>query len=355
MRRKWLLIILIIILVLVITFYEYYKPKNEIKGENTPETRIVSENLEVPWSIGFLPNGEMLVTERIGNLLRIGESNKIIKVEGVQQVGEGGLLGLAIHPNFTNNNFIYIYFTSYVNGDISNNVERYKLNLELNILEDKNIILSGIPGSAVHNGGRIKFGPDGYLYITTGDASEADLAQNTSSLAGKILRMDENGNVPGDNPFENEIYSYGHRNVQGITWDDEGRLWATEHGRSGLLSGYDELNLIEKGKNYGWPIIEGEEKNERMESPVIHSGASLTWAPADAIFFEGSIYYTGLRGETIYEYNINEGTIKEYFKYEFGRLRAISLNNNSIYFSTSNTDGRGSKNLGDDKIIVWSF
>lgn len=313
------------------------------------EDEIIVTDLDIPWEVAFLPDGDMLITERPGRLLRIGEEKTTITVDGVRHIGEGGLLGAAVHPDFENNNWIYLYLTSEVNGEITNRVERYQL-ID-NQLTDRMLIIEGIQGSAIHDGGRIKFGPDGYLYITTGDAGNEDLAQDRDSLNGKILRLNDDGSIPEDNPFETPVWSWGHRNPQGLTWDDQGRLWATEHGRSGIRSGYDELNLIEKGQNYGWPIIQGPEENENMISPVVQSGANTTWAPAGAEYYQGSIYFAGLRGATLYEYQIDEGRLVEHLQNQYGRLRAVSLKDNYLYVSTSNTDGRGNPISEDDRII----
>jgi len=321
--------------------------------DDGPDIEIVAENLEIPWEVAFLPNGELLVTERPGRLLKIGKDRKVYEISGVRHVGEGGLLGLALHPDFENNQFLYLYLTSTKAGQIVNRVERYRL--ENDSLTNREVILEGIAGAPNHDGGRIEFGPDGYLYITTGDAERSSLSQDTSSLNGKILRVDGDGSIPSSNPFGNPVYSYGHRNVQGITWDEKGRLWATEHGRSGILSGLDELNLIEKGKNYGWPDIQGDETKEGMVLPVIHSGASETWAPAGAEFINGSIFFVGLRGSTLYQAiieNENVTTLVKHFEDEYGRLRVVRLGPDGyLYITTSNQDGRGPPRQGDDKII----
>jgi glucose/arabinose dehydrogenase len=322
--------------------------------ETESQIAIIAENLEIPWEIAFLPDGKMLVTERPGNLLKIDKEKQIIqKIEGVEHIGEGGLLGLAIHPNFEENGWIYLYLTFRTQDGIKNRVERYRL--EDDKLFDKKIILEGITGASFHDGGRIEFGPDGYLYITTGDAGNKNLAQDTSSLNGKILRIKDDGSVPDDNPFSNAVFSYGHRNPQGLAWDEKGRLWATEHGPSGLESGFDEVNLIEKEKNYGWPEIRGDEIKEGMVSPVIHSGADDTWAPAGMAYWNGSLFFAGLRGESLYEAKINDDdtlTLIAHFRKEFGRLRAVVLgSDNYLYITTSNTDGRGTLKEGDDKII----
>lgn len=317
------------------------------------EPQVVATRLSIPWDIAFLPDGDMLVTERPGMLVRIGDGRRY-PVEGVRHIGEGGLLGIALHPDFGANRWVYLYFTANIDGGVTNRIERYRY--ENDRLSEKTVILSGIPGAVYHDGGRMAFGPDGYLYVTTGDASVASNAQNTSSLAGNILRIADDGSIPADNPFGNAVYSYGHRNPQGLTWDDEGRLWSTEHGRSGIRSGYDELNLIEKGANYGWPVIQGDETREGMRSPVLHSGASDTWAPASAQYYNGSIFFGGLKGEALYEAVLaDDGSVselKEHFRNTYGRIRTVTLGpDGMLYLTTSNTDGRGKAREGDDRII----
>ncbi|MBI2405115.1 PQQ-dependent sugar dehydrogenase [Candidatus Gottesmanbacteria bacterium] len=328
--------------------------------ESTPSARaekedieIIAQNLKVPWEIAFLPDKTMLVTERTGNLLRVDRETHIIQtIEGVKATGEGGLLGLAVHPTFGSNHVIYLYLTSQENGKLVNRVERYVL--LNNRLSDRMVIFSGIAGSSLHDGGRIAFGPDGFLYITTGDATNEKFAQDKQSLNGKILRIKDDGSIPSDNPFGSAVYSYGHRNAQGLVWDTQGRLWATEHGPSGLQSGFDEVNLIEKGKNYGWPVVKGDQTALGMVSPVIQSGASDTWAPAGVAFWDGSLFFGGLRGEALYEAKITgeKLTLSSHFKGRFGRIRAVGLGPDGfLYLSTSNTDGRGTVQSGDDKII----
>jgi glucose/arabinose dehydrogenase len=324
-----------------------------ISAEN-PE--IVAQDLSIPWEIVFLPDKSLLVTERPGQLLHIsGNTHTPIQVSGVQHRGEGGLLGLALHPRYPENHFIYLYLTTQQDGGLTNRVERYVFDEKTNSLSQKKIILENIPGAANHDGGRIAFGPDKLLYITTGDAQQEQQAQDTNSLAGKILRLTDEGTVPADNPFNNPVYSYGHRNPQGLAWDSQGRLWSTEHGPSGAGSGFDEVNLIEKGANYGWPTIQGEQQRPGMRSPVVQSGADDTWAPAGMTIIGDRLYFTGLRGEAIYEATINDAALTNlttHNKGEFGRLRVIQLGpDNAIYLATSNTDGRGSVNPGDDKIV----
>jgi aldose sugar dehydrogenase len=334
------------------------------EGDGVSETaaiEVVAENLQIPWEIAFLPSSEMLITERVGSLVKIGDdpstsseqSREKIVIQGVEHRGEGGLLGMALHPNFEQNSWIYLYLTTKTDGVLTNRVERYKFSA--NALSERTVIIESIPGASNHDGGRIKFGPDELLYITTGDAGNADSAQNLDTLSGKVLRLRDDGSVPSDNPFGTAVYSYGHRNPQGLAWDDSEELWVTEHGRSGISSGLDELNHITKGANYGWPDSQGNTVLSGTVGPARHSGPNITWAPAGAVNWGGSIFFTGLRGESLYEAQIKNGGVlsfKTHFYRKFGRLRAIVLGpDEMLYISTSNTDGRGDIQKGDDKII----
>lgn len=317
---------------------------------------VIAHNLTIPWSLAFLPTGDLLVTERPGTLLRISNDDHIsYPIHGVHHRGEGGLLGVTLHPHFARTSWIYLYLTTNEDGNTTNRVERY--HLDGHQLTERTVILDDIPGSVYHDGGRLAFGPDGFLYITTGDAGNEQAAQDTTSLAGNILRINDDGSIPADNPFGNAVYSYGHRNPQGLTWDNQGRLWSTEHGRSGVLSGYDELNRIEKGKNYGWPVIQGSETRTGMETPILHSGASDTWAPASAQHLNGSIFFGGLKGEALYEAILSSNTetppqLKTHFKNTYGRIRDVVLGpDGALYLSTSNRDGRGKPSAEDDRII----
>ena len=254
-----------------------------------------------------------------------------------------------MHPDFEQNRWLYLYLTTREGDGLINRVERYEFSD--NALTNRQVILDNIPGARFHDGGRIAFGPDGFLYITTGDALEVDLAQQTDSLAGKILRISDTGAVPADNPFGNEVWSYGHRNPQGLAWDSNEQLWATEHG----ASAQDELNRIDAGNNYGWPVIEGDQTRSGMESPVVHSGTDETWAPAGMAYYDDSLFFAGLRGESLYEAQIQaDGSVEliVHLRSEFGRLRAVSLGPDGfLYITTSNTDDRGTVQPNDDKII----
>jgi len=363
MIKKFILIFLFLTLAGVI-YYFYISSQNvnlsigslpaiekEIVKTSEDNISVYISNLKVPWEIAFLPDKRMLVTERDGNLLLI-EDKKItqtFKITEVTQQGEGGLLGIAIHPKFSENNYFYLYLTSNENSKKVNKVVRYTL--KNNQIEFSKVILNDIRANIYHNAGKIEFGPDELLYITAGDALDEPAAQDVNQLAGKILRVTDEGIIPTDNPFNNYTYSYGHRNPQGLTWDDEGNLWSTEHGQSGLSSGLDELNNIVVGGNYGWPNFRGNQTSQNFISPVIHSGTE-TWAPGDTEFFEGKIYFTGLRGEALYSYEIKTNKFNKFLFKEFGRLRAITLGPDKFFYvSTSNKDGRGAPRENDDKII----
>lgn len=320
---------------------------------NVSQTEVIAENLDTPWGIVFLPDNSILVTERVGRVRLVDnkgnlQQEPVATLSQVKEIGEGGLLGIALHPDFSKNAKVFLYYTYSSSG--GNTLNRVVSMVYDGSLKDEQIIVDRIPGASNHNGGRIKFGPDGFLYITTGDAENPSQAQDINALGGKILRVTDEGKPAPGNPFNNLVYSYGHRNPQGLAWDSEGRLWATEHGPSNL----DELNLIEPGKNYGWPTVRGSEERSGMVTPVINSGPDKTWAPAGAAFWQGSIYFGGLRGQTLFQAVIDQSpvSIKEHFKNEFGRIREVLVGpDNMLYITTSNRDGRGTPNPSDDRII----
>ena len=317
--------------------------------DQTVEPEVIASKLTVPWAIAFLPDGDMLVTERSGTLRRLGNSPASFPISGVKAAGESGLLGVAIHPDYNQNKFVYLYFTI---GNSTNKVVRYKL--DNNQLSEDRVIIENIPGANNHDGGRIAFGPDKFLYITTGDAQTNSNAQDTNSLAGKILRLKDDGSIPNDNPFNNAVYSYGHRNPQGLAWDKQGRLWSTEHGRSGASTGLDELNLIERGANFGWPTIQGTETREGMKTPIANSGPTTTWAPASIAISGDTIYFVGLRGQALYQTKISGNSVEKItsrWNGQYGRLRAATIHDGYLYFSTSNRDGRGKPAVEDDRIL----
>lgn len=322
---------------------------------------VLAEELSVPWDLGFLPDGSILITERSGSVLHLdGDGLREVARPTVRSRGEGGLLGLLIHPRFEENGHVYLYQTIEENGQVLNRVERYVYQVREESLRDPITIIDAIPGALYHDGGRMEWGPDGKLYIVTGDAQEPALAQDPDSLAGKILRLNQDGTIPRDNPITGSpLYSLGHRNPQGIAWDNAGGMWSTEHGPS--LPGFccrDELNLIEPGGNYGWPEITADQSAPGMESPVLHSGVSAVWAPASLAYHNGSLFFGGLRGEALYEVSLsseegtNTPTLTRHFVEEFGRVRTVRVGPDGyLYLTTSNTDGRGEPRAGDDKLI----
>ena len=331
---------------------------DEDAGTNkTPQVSVFAQGLEVPWSVVFLPDKSMFITERVGRVRYISkdgtlQDNPVAVISEVKQIGEGGLHGISLHPNFLSNNYVYLYFTyGEENGNTKNKVVRYRF--EGGKLQGSKVIVDNIPGAPNHDGGRIKFGPDGYLYITTGDAQEPSLAQDKNSLAGKILRVTDQGQPAQGNPFGNRVYSLGHRNPQGITWDDKGNLWETEHGPSGIWPNccQDELNQIKIGGNYGWPNIVGDQTNKDIITSVSQSGRDI-WAPAGLAYLDGAIYFVGLRGQALYKVDLQTKKIQTFFKEKFGRLRDVVIGpDNFLYITTSNRDGRGNPKAGDDKIL----
>lgn len=333
---------------IVATLFRPTQSRVEAGDIKTDQVEVVADDLVTPWSILHLPSGDLLVSQRGGQLARLGVNGVVYEIAGVRETSEGGLLGIALHPDFADNQRVYMYYTTEEAGRLTNQV--VSAELAGNQLRGHQTIIKDIPAAGNHNGGAIAFGPDGKLYITTGDAAESRLAQDKQSLAGKILRINDDGTTPDDNPFENAVWSYGHRNPQGITWDNQGRMWSVEHGQSGQ----DELNLIDKGANYGWPEISGDEQSGDMRTPVLHSGSDDTWAPAQMIFTDDKLYFTGLRGQALYqvsELDADQPKIKQYLSAQYGRLRAIANRDSTLYIGTSNRDGRGAASFGNDKIL----
>jgi len=363
MRKTLTVLIVAALLIAAGAYYWYSKqpnPPTNAPIANVPQSdepvSVFAENLDIPWDFAFLPDGGMLVTERTGSLLLIStdKSVKEIPLKRSEVRGEGGLLGLTLHPDFKNNRLIYIYMsTPSANGTV-NRVERYRFTGSE--LTDEKLIIANIPGATYHDGGRMEFGPDGKLYITTGDATKGAIAQDKNSLGGKILRLNDDGTIPSDNPFANAVWSYGHRNPQGLAWDSAGRLWETEHGPTGEqgLCCRDEVNLIVRGGNYGWPTIAGDKTKSGMIVATRNSGTD-TWAPASAAIIGNSLYFGALMGEALYEATLdgsNVTALKTHFKNEYGRIRTVRVGPDGyLYLSTSNRDGRGTPIATDDRII----
>ena len=318
---------------------------------------VIVDGLNNPWEIVFGPNGDIYFTERDGRIWKMSESGvaKVIQTFPKSGSVEGGTLGLALHPDFEENNKIYVYQTNLELELYQNKV--FSFEVDGDTLSNKQLILDGIPGAPWHDGGRIKFGPDQKLYISTGDAINPGWSQDLSSLAGKILRINPDGTIPNDNPFDSSpIFSYGHRNPQGLAWSTDGLFLSSEHGPSGELGyGHDEINLILKGKNYGWPKIVGDSSEDSFVNPIIHSGES-TWAPSGMVFFDsekisdftGKFLVGTLRGEHLMVMDIaNDGSIissEKMFDGEFGRIRTAQMSpDGNLYLLTANGN--------NDKII----
>jgi glucose/arabinose dehydrogenase len=357
-------IIIILILVIIISSVLFYFSNYSVNVQGYDIINVVT-NLDTPWSLAFSKNGILFFTERPGYVKAFYNNTLInLKVENlnVKEIGEGGLLGIALDPNFPNSPYIYLYYT-YEEEKLWNRVVRYKF--ENWSLVDQKILIDKIPAATLHNGGRIKFGPDGKLYITTGDATQKDLAQDINSLAGKILRINPDGSIPEDNPFPNSpIYSYGHRNPQGIDWFDN-LMFSSEHGPSGELGyAHDEINFIIKGANYGWPIVVGISNDKKFKDPILDTGEE-TWAPSGISFYKGNIYpelknkllVATLRGKHLRIIEIDFKEIKVLNHYAIlsnllGRIRdVVEGPDGYIYIATSNKDGRGIPALDDDRIV----
>ena len=341
MVKRGLLITIFILVVIIILLQFQFKKPSETKANITVE--IIAQNLRVPWSIDFLPGGRMIFTERSGQVSILDDGQpKVVGEIDISEISESGLLGIAVDPEFVNNKFIYLYYTH----DKGNQVSRFVLNEKL---EDEFILLDNIPSAQFHDGGRIKFGPDGKLYITTGDATIPSSAQDINSLAGKILRTNKDGTIPEDNPFGNYVYSYGHRNPQGLAWHPTTKeLYASEHGPIRN----DEINLIKPGKNYGWPT---EECQAIKYQAPLRCYSEFTLAPGGAAFLDNELFVAGLRGSQLRRITFAaDGTTiisEEALLSNLGRIRDVVEYQGALYIATSNRDGRGVPRKGDDKIL----
>ncbi|GAA2557550.1 MULTISPECIES: PQQ-dependent sugar dehydrogenase [Streptomyces] len=337
-------------------------PPERTAGETPPAkgsvkvVRTVATGLSTPWGLAPLADGDLLVSSRDeATITRIdgktGEKTELGEVPGVSPAGEGGLLGIALSPEYASDHMIYAYFTS----ASDNRVVRMRYDEQKPSGEQlgaPDTVLRGIPKGVIHNGGRIAFGPDRMLYVGTGESGDTGLSQDRDSLGGKILRLTPEGEPAPGNPFpDSPVYSYGHRNVQGLAWDREQRLFASEFGQNT----WDELNAIKPGDNYGWPEAEGRSGEGGFHDPIGQWSTDEA-SPSGIAHAEGSIWMAGLRGQRLWRIPL-KGTEasadpQAFLEGEHGRLRTVvPAGGDKLWLVTSNTDGRGDPKDGDDRIL----
>ena len=334
---------------------------------------VVADHLDTPWEMTFAPDGRLFFTQRPGviDVIENGNTKVWLKLDSVvEEVGESGLFGITLHPGFAQNGYVYFAYTYAESKSplvLKNKIVRYKEDPSTKTPAFDKVILDQIPGNYLHNVGALEFGPDGKLFATVGEIFSPQLAQDPMSLNGKILRINDDGSVPGDNPTPGSyVYSMGHRNPQGIAFRPEtGELWSTEHGPS-VEQGccMDEINLIKPGHNYGWPLIRGSQTQAGLETPIYHSGDTTTWAPTGGIFitqgdWKGSFVFTGLRGQALYRAVFDSAdpskiqTVERFLYQKFGRLRnVVEAPDGKLYVAVSNQDGRGDPSSTDDRIVA---
>ena len=330
----------------------------------------VVSGLEVPWSIVWTSPERILVAERPGRI-RVVENENLLPdplhvFDDVSSNAEEGLMGLAIDPAYASNRLLYVSYAYRVGSEYAVRVVRFRD--EGDSLSDETVLLDDIPAARFHAGARLKFGPDDKLYLTTGDATDADIAQDLESLGGKILRMNPDGTIPDDNPFPNSyVWSYGHRNAQGIDWHPISlELYSTEHGPSLFdgPAGGDEVNHIRPGENYGWPLVSHKESIEGARDPLLvftpaeAPASGVFYASANIVQWEHDFFFGALRGEGIIRVRLSPADPRQVAEYEkldigdLGRIRDVALGpDGHLYFSTSNTDGRGTADPRDDRIF----
>ncbi|MFC4025360.1 PQQ-dependent sugar dehydrogenase [Oceanobacillus longus] len=308
---------------------------------------VIAQNLDIPWEIAKVED-TIYISERNGSIVTINGDEQVRKPvkfdRPLAEQAEAGLLGIAFPKDFNETKTAFAYYSYQKNNG---NYQRIVTIEETEKQwKETSILLDEIPGGTYHHGGRIEISPDDKLFIAIGDASNPDSAQNKNSLAGKILRMNSDGTVPDDNPFSGSyVFSYGHRNPQGLAWGPNGELYATEHGNQA----HDEINQIQAGNNYGWPVIEGDQTEEGMESPLLHSGEE-TWAPSGMAYYQGDFYFASLRGEGLRKFDpikLKQDLIVS----DVGRVRDVLAIDGGVYIITNNTDGRGNPTENDDQLI----
>ncbi|MFI5713130.1 PQQ-dependent sugar dehydrogenase [Kribbella sp. NPDC051620] len=309
---------------------------------------VVATGVEVPWGLAFLPDSSALVTERdSGRIKRVtgaGIVSDVGTVAGVDPSSEGGLLGIAVDPQYPKRPYVYVYYSS---GD-DNRIAR--LTYSNGGISEPTVILEGIPQAAVHNGGRLRFGPDGFLYAGTGDGADRPNSQDDDSLGGKILRITTEGKAAPGNPDGRLWISKGHRNVQGLAFGGS-QLYAAEFGQDT----WDELNAITPGANYGWPAAEGVSNLDGMVDPIVQ-WPTKDASPSGIAFAQGHIFMAGLRGQRLWAIPVADGKRTgepvAFFSGQYGRLRTVeAAPDGSLWLTTSNTDGRGDPRPGDDRIL----
>lgn len=317
--------------------------------------KTIATGLAAPWGVAFLPNGDAIVTERdTRRVLRLRAPSYAVRQVGLisaavplgDQGGEAGLLGVAVSPDFTTDHLLYFYLSTAADNRI------VKARLTGNRLGAAQPILTGIPNGFIHDGGRLVFGPDGYLYASTGETGDSELAQDKSSLGGKILRITTDGDPAPGNPIKGSpIWTYGHRNVQGLAFDDDGNLWASEFGEHT----YDELNLIEKGHNYGWPLVEGKGDQDGLTNPKVVWDTESN-SPSGLAWLDGQLWLGALAGQRLWRVDVDGTTAKHpkgFFIGTYGRLRTVvATPQGRLWVTTSNRDGRGEPRQSDDRILL---
>ena len=315
----------------------------------------VVTGLAAPWGIAFLPDGTALVSERdTTKVLAVDPSapratrvRTVGRLDAAQPQGEAGLLGLAVSPSYDEDGLVYAYLSTATDNRV------VRMTYDGRRLGAPKVVLDGIPNGFVHDGGRLEFGPDGYLYVSTGETGEEQLAQDRDSLGGKILRITPDGRPAPDNPVEGSpVWTMGHRNVQGLAFDDRDQLWATEFG----ADTWDELNRVDRGRNYGWPLVEGRGDLKEYRNPYVQWRTAEA-SPSGLAYLDGSLWAASLRGERLWRVPVRaDGTVgkpEDYFVGDYGRLRTVVVApDGNLWLSTSNRDGRGAPRERDDRILV---